>query len=295
VEAELWPGPAEAVRLISYEAENLKVSVTAAKDAVGAYGVVEVTKEAPKTPANDAGVSVSKPPEAKRFIGVEEVKKLVELLAPAKSYRSLGKIDAARLVDYGLDKPESKLSVTIGDKTHHLEIGGLTPGSSDYYVRDPEVGLVHTFSSEVVGRLKFADSRLLEHDMHDFRVDDLRAIEIHAAGKTRKVVRVEGKADVWADVATPNAPDETVSNWLAKVQRLRPQNYVEKPTNLPSSALVRVDYHDKAGASGWVELFRVADAPAKKYLARSERTRWYVDVPSTAAEPIEQDLAAVVK
>jgi len=294
VEAELWPGPVEAVRQISYEAEDRKVSITTAKDAVGTYAVVEQTKDALKAPASDAGVSVSKPPEVKRFIGVDEVQKLVELLAPAKSYRSLGKIDAQHLADYGLDKPESKLSITIGDKVRRLEVGALTPGSGDYYVREPDAGLVHTFNADVIGRLKFADSRLLEHDMHGFHVEDLRSVEIQAAGKTRKLVRIEGKADVWADAAKPNVADETVSNWLAKVQRLRPQTYVEKPAQVPATALVRVDYRDKSGTAGFVELYRLPEAQ-KKYLARSERTRWYVEVPATLAEPIETDLATVVK
>ncbi len=294
VEAELWPGPPDAVRQITFESEDRKVNIVAAKDAAGQYAVVEVTKEAAKAPANDAGVSVSKPPETKRFIGVDEVRKLLEAVAPAKSYRSLGKVDAQRLVDYGLDKPESKLVVTIGDKAHRLDIGALTPGSGDYYVRDPAAGLVHTFNADTIGKLKSAESRLLEHDLHSFAVEELRAAEIQANGKTRKVVRVEGKTDVWADAAAPNAADETVSNWLVKVQRLRPQNYVENPTNVPASAVVRIEYHAKSGKSGYLELFRVADAP-KKYLARSERSRWFVEIPATLAEPIEQDIATVVK
>lgn len=300
VEAELWPGPVDALTRISYEAEGQQVTILPAKDGAGQYAVVEVTKTAkPATgvagagPGPDASAS-AKPPETKRFISVDEAEKLLSAMAPAKSYRSLGKIDASRLVDYGLDKPESKLSVDVAGKTYRLEIGALTPGSGDYYVRDPDIGNVHTFSAEQIGRLKFSESRMLEHDLHGFNADDVKAVEIFANGKKRRAVRAEGKPNAWADPATPTVVDETVGNWLLKVQRLHPQNYVEKPANLPPSAIVRVEYYDPKGKVGYLELFRAKDAE-KKYLARSERSRWYVEIPASAAEPIEQDVTTIVK
>jgi len=300
VEAELWPGPADALARISYEAEGQKVTILPAKDSVGQYAVVEVTRAAKPTAAGVAGggaaddSSISKPPETKRFISVDEAEKLLSTMAPAKSYRSLGKIDPARLVDYGLDKPESKLSVDVAGNTYRLEVGALTPGSGDYYVRDPDTGQVHTFSAEQIGKLKFSESRLLEHDLHGFNADDVRAVEVVAGGKKRRAVRAEGKPNAWADPATPMVVDETVGNWLLKVQRLRPQNYVDKPANLPASALVRVEYYDQKGKAGYLELFRATGAE-KKYLARSERSRWYVEIPASAAEPIEQDVNTIVK
>jgi hypothetical protein len=294
VEAELWPGPPSAVRQITFESEETKASVVPARDPAGQYAVVEVTKLASKNPKADAGTSSVKAPETKRFIAVDEAEKLLSAIAPAKSYRSLGKLEPARLVDYGLDKPESKITVTVGDKSYRLDVGALTPGSGDHYVRDPETGLVSTFTAEVIGKLKFSEGRLLEHDFHGFSTDDVRSIEVLAGGKTRKVVRIEGKPNAWADAATPTVVDETVGNWLLKVQRLRPQNYVEKPSNVASSALVRVEYHDQKGKVGYFELFRCTDAE-KKYLGRSERSRWYVEVPHTSAEPVEQDIATIVK
>jgi hypothetical protein len=294
VEAELWPGPPSAVRQITFESEGTKATVVPARDSVGQYAVVEATKEASKHPQSDAGTSSAKPPETKRFIAVDEAEKLLTAIAPAKSYRSLGKLEPTRLADYGLDKPESKITATIGEKTYRLDIGALTPGSGDHYVRDPDTGLVHTFTADVIGKLKFSESRLLEHELHGFPADQVRSIEIAAGGKTRKLVRVEGKPNAWADAATPTAVDETVGNWLLKVQRLRPQNYLEKPANVASTAIVRIVFHDQKRKLGYFELFRCTDAE-KKYVGRSERSRWYVEVPPTSAEPVEQDIAAIVK
>jgi hypothetical protein len=294
IETELWPGPANAVREITYETEDRKFTVLPAKDATGVYAVVEMTKDASKNPQADSGTVLPQQPETKRFIAVDEAEKLIAEIAPAKSYRSLGKIDPARLVDYGLDKPEAKLAVKVSDKTYRLEIGSQTPGSSEYYVRDPERGLVNTFSSDALVKLKYADSRLIEHDMHGFPTADVQVVEITAGGKARRVVRFEGKADAWADPATPTTADETVGNWLLKIQRLRIAAYVEKPLGVPEKPFVRLEYHDKKGRVGYLELFRRTDIE-KKYLARSERTRWFIEVPATSAEPIEQDVASVVK
>lgn len=298
VEAELWPGPIEAVSRISYEGEGQSVNVSPAKDSVGQFAVVEVTKTAkPDLGMAGAGptlAAATNAPETKRFISVDEAEKLLSAMAPAKSYRSLGKLDAAQLVDYGLDKPEAKLTVVVGGKSHQIEVGALTPGSGDHYVRDPGSGFVYTYSADQIGKLKFAESRLFEHDLHGFNVDEVKSVEVLAGGKSRKVVRVDGKANAWADVATPAAVDETVGNWLLKVQRLRPQSYVEKPSGLPSSGFVKLEYFDQKGKAGYLEVYR-AMTPEKKYFARSERSRWYVEIPASSAEPIEQDVTTVVK
>lgn len=298
VEAELWPGPSDAITRISYEGEGQSVTVTPAKDAIGLYAVVEVVK-APKPDLGIAGAgpttsSAPKAPEIKRFISVDEAEKLVAAMAPAKSYRSLGKLEASRLVDYGLDKPEAKIAVIVGGKNYQIEVGALTPGSGDHYVRDPGTGLVHTYAAEQVGKLKFAESRLFEHDLHGFNADDVKAIQVIAGGKSRKVVRVEGKTNAWADASTPTTVDETVGNWLLKIQRLRPQNYVEKADGVAPSPVVRIEYFEQKGKSGYLELFRSTTAD-KKYLARSERSRWFVEIPASAAEPIDQDVTTIVK
>lgn len=298
VEAELWPGPSEAISRISYEGEGQSVTVTPARDATGIYAVVQVVK-APKPDLGVAGAgptisAAPKAAETKRFIAVEEAEKLVAAMAPAKSYRSLGKLDASRLVDYGLDKPEAMITVVVGGKTFQVEVGALTPGSGDHYVRDPSSGLVHTYAAEHVGKLKFAESRLFEHDLHGFNVDDVKTVQVTAGGKSRRVVRVEGKTNAWADASTPATVDETVGNWLLKVQRLRPQTYVEKPEGVSPNPIVRIEYQEQKGKSGYLELFRVMAAD-KKYVARSERSRWFVEIPASAAEPIDQDVTAIVK
>jgi hypothetical protein len=294
VEAELWSGTADQVESITLKTEDRVVKIIPKKDAVGRYGIVEVTKLADANDAKNAVSSASPPkPEApKRFISVDAVEVLLPALAPAKSYRTVGKLDAKRLTDYGLEKPDTFLEVSIGGKTHKLDIGGLTPGSGDYYVRSPETGDVNTFAAEAITRMKYGESRLLEHDLHGFKVDDVQAVSITAGDKTKKLERLEGKS-AWADASSPNKADETASNWLLKVQRLRPTTYLERVTNLGAS-FVRVEYRDAKSQLGYVELFRSTGAELK-YYGRSERSRWYVELPKALVEPVDQDLGTVLK
>lgn len=294
VESELWGGQPDAVESITFTTEERIVKVTPGKDAEGRFAVVEIsnTSHVKSVDEKSGNASVEFPSEARRFISVDAIETLLPALAPAKSYRSLGKLPPARLVEYGLEKPDSTLEIRISGKIHKLDIGALTPGSGDYYVRDPSTGIVSTLAAESLTRLKYGESRLLEHDLHGFKVDDVDTVSVSAGGKARKLQRVAGKT-AWANPETPNVQDETAGNWLLKVQRLKPQSYVEKPTNL-GTVLVRVDYGNAKNKLGYLELFR-STGNERTYFARTERTRWYVELPKSLVEPIDQDLGSVLK
>ncbi|MGC4063188.1 MAG: DUF4340 domain-containing protein [Polyangiaceae bacterium] len=282
------------IESITLTSEDRIVKIVPKKDPVGRYGIVEVTKLGNSNDTKSAASSSEPPkPEApKRFISVDAVEMLLPALAPAKSYRAIGKLDAKRLTDYGLEKPDSFLEVRIGGRVHKLDIGGLTPGSGDYYVRSPATGEVNTFTAEAITRMKYGESRLQEHDLHGFKVDDVQAVWIVAGDKLKKLKRLESKS-AWADSSTPDKADETASNWLLKVQRLRPTSYLETVPSLGSS-FVRVEYRDAKSQLGYVDLFRSTGAELK-YYGRSERSRWYVELPKALVEPVDQDLGTVLK
>jgi hypothetical protein len=294
VEAELWGGQPDAVEAVTYTTDDRIVKLSPSKDAEGRFAVVEVTKTASAKADEEKSdkASTLSSNEPKRFISVDAIEGLLPTLAPAKSYRTLGKLPQSRLVEYGLDKPESTLEIKIAGTVHKLDIGALTPGSGDYYVRDPSTGVVNTLSAEPLTRLKYGESRLLEHDLHGFKADDVQTITVSSNGKTRKLQRIEGKT-AWANPETPTVQDETAGNWLLKIQRLKPQTYVEKPTTL-GSVLLRVDYSDAKTKLGYIEFYRSTGAD-QKYFARTERTRWYVELSKSLVEPIDQELGSVLK
>jgi hypothetical protein len=312
----VWGGSAEAVEMIEFSAENRLVKLESRKDSKGLWYIGRVEKTIELRPPMrdggapdgmsllepaDAGVAAApgeKKKETTNFVSVEQGKKLAESLAPLMALRKLGKVEDARAEEFGLHKPEGTLKVTLSGRTRTLVIGGATPGGSDRYAKD-DSGEVFAISGNVAQNVLFAESRLIERNLHGFEADEVKQVKIEKGTLSRELVRVEDKKDGWADSATPTTLDETAGNWMSKLDRLRIMNFVETPAHPlgQDAATVRVGYFGKGGRHlGYVELFKVPGPQGKPmFLAKTEHTRWYAEVLTSAAEQVEQDLASVVK
>ena len=151
----------------------------------------------------------------------------------------------------------------------------------------------------------FAESRLVERELHRFEPDEVTRARIVKGGDARELSRIEDKKDGWASAASPGVLDETVGNWMTKLERLRVMTYIETPPKpiAPEDVVVRVEYFDKNNEVGFLELVKLppkepAKEPGKakaQYLVKSENTRWYAEVLASTAEQVEQDLASVFK
>jgi len=248
----------------------------------------------------DAGAPPPAPggPKTKTdFVSVGVAQKLVESLAPLKALRALGKIPEDRAAEFGLADPEGTLTVTIGGVERKLVLGATTPGGGDRYVREPQTGETYVIDGAAVRDLDTAESRLVERELHGWKEAEVSTAELSAGGKKRQIVRggPEGKR-FWADPAAADQKDETAANFMSKLDRLRPTDYVMvEPAG--KQDVLRVEY--AAGSSlGFLELVRVPAAdPAGKpeYFVRTERTRLYAKVPAQTAEQVEQDLESVLK
>lgn len=300
---EVWSGSADNVEAVSYESQKRKVKLASRRDGTGRWYAVSLEKDE-ETPANphalpDAGA----PPapaatkhESSSFVGGKEADELVKKLATLKAVRSLGKLDPKHAADYGLDKPEGTLKVKLGGREQVLTIGGTTPGGGERYAKYGASGEVFAVDNDVVQSLSFADSRLMARDAHAFESDDVKRVRIIRGTKTRELTRVPDKKDAWADVATPSKPDETLVNWMTKLERIRPFAYVEKPEPAPrpDQLTVRVEYLSGSKTLGFFELYKGAEKGAD-YLARTESSRWYFKVIPNSGEALDQDAASLVK
>ncbi len=303
---DVWSGSQASFTKLSFESKTRKVRLEGKKDALGYYYVASVDKE--DAPATDphAGIAGApiKAPDAKepkketsRFVSVKAADTLVKSLAPLKAVRAVGKVEPARNEEFGLDKPEGTLKVTIDGKEHVLIIGGTTPGGSERYARYQNSGEVFAISGDIAQSLMFGDSRLPERELHGFKNEDIARVRVQKGGKTRELVPVKGKNEGWGDLATPTKQDETAGNWMSKLGRLRGSDFIEKPAKAlrPEDALVRVEYFDGGKSVGFIELYKQPTEKGNDYLARTEWDRWYVKVPGATAEQIEQDLGSVLK
>ncbi len=312
-EVQLWKGKPEQVSLVRYVAKRKIVTLEQKKDAEGAYflGKIEPVVEAKadeaaeeKPKADDKKpkghpVSKPKPVEPVTFVSVRNGKKIIDKLASLRAKLSVGEVSPEREEEFGLDKPEGTLTVTVAGKSHELVVGKATPGSGNRYVRDSATKRVFVIEASFVRDLGGGATRLRESAMHGWKTTDVASATIKAGDQQRVIVRAgtEGRR-FWADPSDKDRNDETAGNWLSKLDRLRPNGYLEA---LPDGAkqVLRVDYSSEKNAIGFVEIFKQsadpADAKAKDvYFAKSEQTRLYVKVGKTFAEQVADDVVSVL-
>jgi hypothetical protein len=310
VAAELWSGRVTDLSRIEYRTDKKVVSLEPKEDEGGRYyiGSVEsIAAEKPKAAGPDAGAPASHPPhpeesnEPKRFISLTKGKELAESLATLKASRVLGKIAPERIPDFGFDKTEGgTLTVVVAGKEHKLAFGEKTPGGSDRYVRDTATGEAYVITGLIANDLASADNRLIEREFHDFGDDRVAKVVLETSTGKREVVRHAVEKDFWARPESPDSKDETVSNWMTKVDRLKVTTYVEplEPAPKPEDQVLKLTYFNDHGRQlGYLELVRRPGKDAKEkpeYVARSERTRWHATVLRSTAEQIEQDLPTVM-
>ncbi len=307
---DVWGGSLASFTKLSFEGKTRKVRLEEQKDALGYYYVTTVDKEDappadPHASLPDKDKAPLKAPEAKptkketmRFVSVKAGETLVKSLAPLKAVRALGKVEVARNEEFGLDKPDGTLKVTVDGKEHVLVIGANTPGGNERYARYQNSGEVFAISGDIAQSLMFGDSRLPEREPHGFKNDDVVKVKIQKGGKSRELLRLKEKNEGWADVATPTKQDETAGNWMSKLGRLRGSEFVEKPAAplKPEDAVVRVEFFDGGKSIGFTELYKLpGEAGKNEFLARTEWGRWYVKVPAPTAEQVEQDLTSLLK
>jgi hypothetical protein len=300
-EVTIWNARPAAVEHVSYEAKGKSVTLDAHKDGVGIWfsGVAETTGHA----TQDGGAA---PTKKTTFVSVGAANRLAEAIAPLHGLRELGRIGDDRAAEFGLADPEGTLRVTIDGKPHTLVLGAKTPGGADRYVRDSSSNIAYVVKNDLTRDLESPDSSFIERELHDIKDADIESLRVSARGKTREVLRRGPETKrVWSDPSNPDTQDETVSNWLAKIDRLRPVEYVAPQPAAPQ-VLVRIDYKVKGSPGVFAEIAKVPGAappetssssapPKPDFLVRTERTRQWAKVLGTVAEQVEQDLASVLK
>ena len=299
----VWSGHADAVERVTFESKTHRVALDAKTDKVGRYFVGTTVRDAPAPapmPASDGGappVAAAAPPTTTTLVSVGGADKLATALAPLKALRSLGRIGDDRAAEFGLAEPDGTVTFRVAGAEHKLILGGTTPGGGDRYVKDPASGEVYVLKGEPLRSLESAESSLMERELHEWKDGDVTALQIVAGGKTRALVRGGAEAKkFWADAAKPDENDETLGNWMSKLDRLRPTEFVAAPPE-GRETVVRLDYKGDRRDLGFIEIVKTkATEPGKfEYFLQTERTRLFAKVSAALGEQLEQDLGSAVK
>jgi Domain of unknown function (DUF4340) len=288
----IWRGRSEDVQRITFESAVRRISLESRTDAQGRWFFG--TEQLVVAISPDAGTPAA--PKTTSFASTTAGQKIAQALAPFKALREVGRVESARAGEFGFKEPAPSMTAVVAGKEHHLTMGGATPGGGDRYVRDDASGIVYAVKSDFVRDLESGEAALLERDVHDFQDADVASVRIVGGGKTREVLRRGPTTKrVWADPSSPESAEETVSNWLSKVDRLRPAEYAGD-TPARSEPVMRLEYKIKGAEGVFLELAKVPATSGKPdYFVRSEHTRLWAKVHQPWAEQVEQDLASVLK
>src|SRR5690606_35132098 len=164
----------------------------------------------------------------------------------------------------------------------------------DVFARSADGG-VFIIDGALVRSLRNGDTVLVQRALQGWDRDKAVRVRLTAGNHTREFVRVGAQPDFWADATRPAAKDETASNWLAKLERLRVSRY--PGFDREPAALVRAEFLDDADKRlGFIEL-ALTDSGAgdnAEYLARSETTRDFGVVLRSSGEALAADLDSVL-
>jgi hypothetical protein len=228
---------------------------------------------------------------------------LVTNLSQLRALRVLGVLSEDKKTEYGLTEGTESLSVSFGSTSHELVVGARVFGGSDRYVLDPTSGKAYVISTEIMKPLDGAESGLMLKKLHAYEDDAVEKLEIDTSfGKkalVKKVVEDEGKKQTgWALADKPDAPDQTLTNFISQVEKLKPTEYAPTLEVASLEKVLTVSYAGKAGALGNLVLYRrppqppepgAKGEPKPEYYVQTELTRVPGKVSFGAAERLENN------
>ncbi|MGE5361819.1 MAG: DUF4340 domain-containing protein [Bacteroidales bacterium] len=163
--------------------------------------------------------------------------------------KALVSTDPKDVKEYGLDKPETKVTVRAGSAQSTLEIGKKT-AEGTYYARDSSRPAVFTVEGTLVDELKKPADDYRRKDVFEFRPYNATRIEVTRGTETLVFEKVKGPGkdatEKWRQVA-PAARDidpAKMDTFLTKLTNMRVQSWAPPSTKPGASALTVVAKYD---------------------------------------------------
>lgn len=274
---------------LSYSSPDLKVLIEIRKDDLGSYSWVTLTETKKKKGAD--GVETSEE-IVTRFKGGEDATKLIEKWAPVMAMRELGRAED-KIESFGLKGATSTVMVTGVGKTWTLELGGDTYGLKDRYVRDQGTGLVYVVDDQAIKPFT-SKTKLRDTAIFSAKKTEIESVKVGRGAATvtweQKNI-VDTAAAFWARQGGSGDKDETFSNWLDKLLKLRSQEYVqaEEPADLVPVMDLVIKPVDHPAES--LQLLRSGD----DWYARGSWVRGLVKLNKTATADVESEVDDVIE
>ncbi len=305
------------VRALEYTWPKGRATVTAGGDVKARGAVVDVdrTVEPKKDPKKkddkkddkkdvgdagpagaDAGTAEPEPAPAReqaRFPGGKTVISAIEALEPLRTRRTLGEVDAARLKEMGLERPERTLVVTAADGAKlTLEIGESSYGGQGRYARKQGEATVHLIDGAIVTGLEGGPETLMEKRVLVAEPERVLGFTVRHGDKSGAFVHVDRGQSATRhfapkdDAASKSEPADAVMKTLRDVRATK----LAPGPHAAGSAVAVVAVELEGGARTTVELVERVDAAG--HLVKLEP--WLFEISETQGKELLEDLDALL-
>jgi hypothetical protein len=240
---------------------------------------------------------------------------LIKSVASMRAVRALNGLTEDQKKEYGLEIGDTSFAVVFKNGTKTFIIGNKVSGGKERYALDPDSNIGYVVSGSFIEPMESV-SQLKPTDPKGFDPAELATVEIKAGGKTRTAERVTksdekgAQTKTWADATTKKA-DQTMANFIDNVDRLRPSQFEPALKVADLKPVVELTYKDGRGRKlATLSLYKrekPGELPAgepvdptkppptlTEFFVVTEKTRVPGQVPKSASERIEQDIATLL-
>lgn len=295
-------GDADAIDAVRWSGEDTEATIMRRNDARGDYLWVEYTRWTDRkvaSVANDTGDAGE--PEVERiaknsvFKSAAKGEDLLVKLSPLAAQRSLEVTDEAKLVDLGLESPNSRIEIDRAGSTEVLEIGNEAYGTRDYYARHQSSGRIYLLDRELIQPLKYARTRLPDRRLFGMSQPDIKEVTVSASGQSQRWVQRHADDKLkahWALTSDPDTMAEQATTWLSKFLGLKGTQYAD-PADLPEGLQERF----KVGLTDGETTTAVTVSQVGEdgdWYGQSEHTRGLIKLVRSGAGGLSDDVASLL-
>lgn len=287
----------QSIEEIRWASPGALVILQPQSDQAGSWLTVEVTTYAADDPedTDEDGPSAASRQidEVQRFVGNDAARELWEGAAPLMAIRELGAPDPSELVDFGLDDPQTTLTIAHRRGSFVVQLGDESFGTRHRYaLADSKLVLL---DDKLLRPLQFARTRLVERSLQPWPEGDIATLTVQAPEHGERTFTHRHADDrARAHWVGDDREDPGAGAWIGKLLRQRLQSWVdpeEVPSNLTPAATITLRNH--AGESWDVTFLRQTEGEGEPWWARSAWLRATVKLTPSQAEDLMADLGSL--
>lgn len=218
---------------------------------------------------------------------------------PIESVRDLGRVQAEKLKEFGLEPPTAWLSLSINGQTVKFRVGKKTYGHSSFYLQQDPNGPVSLVSSALLSVVDFRPPRYKELRLLGLQPKKIIQMTMDCGSKGKRTFlhkdRLKPKAETWLVKGAEDSTDTLYRNWMKKLLHQSLVEYLEQAPKTVPGASCHFTFSMDGGAKTSAELAWISDPSGKQtYYGHSDFSDDWVRLEPSTASSVVADISSVL-